>query len=189
LASYLIEQAAKHCESKGCTYYYCHYSRDQDETKPFLKWVVRDLSRQAGYYLPRKLDDCYKSDTDPSVEDLLECLQELSTRFPRTYVIVDAVDESRPRDRLLEVLNTIGANSRFRDISLLFTSRKETEIQEAVQEVKEYCEEISMAKPEVRDDIRHFIEAEMRRISPWQSLSPVFLAEIRDTLVQGARGM
>lgn len=123
------------------------------------------------------------------MEDLLECLQELSTTFHRTYVIVDAVDESRPRESLLKTLTTIGTDDRFRNVSLLFTSRKEQNIHEAVQAVKEHCEEISMANPEVRADIRWYIEAEMKKIVSWRKLSLDFHAEIRDSLVQGARGM
>ncbi|KAI0137523.1 hypothetical protein BJ170DRAFT_728809 [Xylariales sp. AK1849] len=189
LASYLVEDAAMHCGSKGCTYYYCHYSRDQDETLPLLKWIIRDLSRQDEYYVPKQLEHNYEAEKDPSVDELLGCLEELSNRFKRVYVIVDAVDESRHRDELLSVLTKIGTDNRFWKVSLLLTSRHEVDIQEAIQDVSDHCTEISMSNPEVRADIRRFIEAEMAKIARWRKLDATFLDEIRDTLSQGSRGM
>jgi hypothetical protein len=53
LASFLVDQAQAAClkltitASQGkpvvCVYYYCYFARSQDETAPFLRWVVGQL--------------------------------------------------------------------------------------------------------------------------------------------------
>ena len=47
LASHVIDKTLSICETKGkqarCIYYYCHHSHNQDETTPFLRWLIIQL--------------------------------------------------------------------------------------------------------------------------------------------------
>ncbi|KAI1500507.1 hypothetical protein F5X99DRAFT_386226 [Biscogniauxia marginata] len=189
LASYLIEEAANFCHSHGYAYYYCLYSRGQDETAPLLKWVLNLLSRQAGRLVPTKLHAAYQAERALSIRDLLDCLEEISHQFTRVYIIVDAVDESQPRDLLLKTLSEIGTSERFSNVSLLFTSRKENDIMETIHGVQDFCFEISMSNKNVRDDIKSFIHAQLKKGTAWRRWDDAFLNEIEDRLVQEARGM
>ncbi|KAI1631083.1 hypothetical protein F4809DRAFT_633900 [Biscogniauxia mediterranea] len=189
LASYLIERAANACHTQGCAYYYCLHSRRQDETLPMLKCVVGQLSQQAGRLIPTKLQEAYKADRVLSIQDLLDCLGEISRQFERVYIIVDAVDESQPRDVLLKTLSEIGTSERFCQVSLLFTSREEHDIIDTIADVADCCSKISMSNKNVRDDIKAFIHGELERGRPWKIWDTAFLNEIEDRLVQEARGM
>lgn len=77
------------------------------------------------------------------VDDLLECLRivtlEVLKRFgKRTYIVVDAIDESRSsRNAFLHVLMTIGTKPAFSQVSLLMTSREEPDIKRAIKDLSQ----------------------------------------------------
>ncbi|KAI0603220.1 hypothetical protein F4775DRAFT_598325 [Biscogniauxia sp. FL1348] len=189
LASYLFERAANACHTQGCAYYYCLHTRRQDETLPMLKCLVGQLSQQAGRLIPTKLQGAYKAERALSIQDLLDCLEEISHQFERVYIIVDAVDESQPRDVLLKTLSEVGTSERFCKVSLLFTSREEHDIIDTINGVAACCSKISMSNKNVRDDIKAFIHGELERGRAWKVWDTAFLNEIEDRLVQEARGM
>ena len=56
--------------------------------------------------LPR-LEEVYTREEVLSVEDLLDCLEAVSHTYDNgVRIIVDAVDESRPRENLINILIT-----------------------------------------------------------------------------------
>ncbi|KAI0975983.1 hypothetical protein F4678DRAFT_209602 [Xylaria arbuscula] len=191
LASSIVEKTALNCNSKGYAYYYCLYSRDRDETVPCLKWVLRQLCKQNDHTVPRKLSNAYEREDALSIGDLLDCLEEVSLSYRNgVYIIVDAVDESRPRESLLSVLSRIGTDRRFWKVSLLFTSRVENEILEPITRLKAGCAQISMSNMSVRADLRHYVHERLSRIPAfmrWEN--DPFLGEIERTLTQKANGM
>lgn len=141
----------------GISYYYCSHERQRQghtssqEACSFLRWVIRDLTTQVTRpksrtsttqaVIPKKLEDLYAKH-DLSVEGLLECLLIVTEYIAREYhhqvcIIVDAVDESPlPRDAMLSVLTTIGANTEWQHVSLCFTSRKEADISKAIEAIQ-----------------------------------------------------
>lgn len=142
LASYLIDAVGRHCTAKGYSHYYCFHGHDRDETIPFLRWTIRDLTIQFNrcteeVYIPKGLYNMWEY-KKPTVEGLLDCLQEIAQNFfsrlsRRVYIVIDAVDESKmPRDRLLQVLTDIGTKPGFEPVSLLITSRDYTDIRNAI---------------------------------------------------------
>ncbi|KAI2626632.1 hypothetical protein GGR54DRAFT_637201 [Hypoxylon sp. NC1633] len=139
LASFLIDDIAKHCRATGFSYYYCFHERDQDETMPFLRWIIGDLSRQIGRYIPKELDDLCQKETF-TITGLMDCFSAVSRQFKRegrqVYLVVDAVDESKkPRDRFLDVLTKIGTDPAFEHVSLLMTSRDEPDIRDKMTQL------------------------------------------------------
>lgn len=186
LASYLIEKAVEHCRPQGLAYYYCHHSRNHDETKPFLRHVVKTLVAHS-HHVPKKMVTCYTSDTQLSIVDLLECLEELSSHFKGgVRIIIDAVDESaQPRDKLIEILMKIGTQPRFRNVSLLMTSREEQDIKNAVESCGPSCESIDMFNAGAKEDIRQVVHKELGK-KHWDA---AFSRDIEDKLVNQSRGM
>ncbi|KAI1131556.1 hypothetical protein F5Y10DRAFT_275455 [Nemania abortiva] len=191
LASSLVETAAVNCSSRGYAYYYCLYSRKQDETVPFLKWVLRQLCKQQDNTVPTKLKDAYDREEGLSIQDLLDCLQQVSLTYENgVYIIVDAVDESKPRENILKVLSQIGTEERFWKVSLLFTSREESEIMAPIHELGNSCACISMSNKNVRDDIKRYVHAQLTQggfLFKWDD--DAFLEEVETTLTQKAKGM
>ncbi|KAI3337080.1 hypothetical protein HD806DRAFT_542794 [Xylariaceae sp. AK1471] len=179
LASHLVEIVATSC------------NRDQDETIPLLRWVVRMLCKQAGNKILPKLKDAYEREDALSLEDLLDCLEAISHEYEKgVYIVVDAVDESKPRERLVNVLSEIGTAERFWKVSLLFTSREENEIMEPIRQLGTSCAFVSMSNHNVREDIKRYVHSQLTTL-------PVFarwgdeavLEEVESILTQKAKGM
>ncbi|KAI0016960.1 hypothetical protein F4780DRAFT_632838 [Xylariomycetidae sp. FL0641] len=191
LASHLIEQTAAHCSSKGYAYYYCLGTRNKDETASFLGYAIQQLCRQHSYHVPSKLVEGYEANATLSIGDLLDCLDELSQLFPRVYLIVDAVDESRPRAHLLEILIAIGTSDRFKNISLLFTSRSEEDIRATVRRIDSHCTTKAIDNQTVQEDIERYVKGEMERHGYWYRWSEdrEFAEEVRRRISQQAKGM
>lgn len=137
LASYLNDKVAVHCGAKGNSYYYCLHEHNRDETVPFLRYVIRDFCFQLGRFVPEELRTMWQYKR-LGVAELQECLRVVTKEFfrrfsKRTYIIVDAVDESvAPRELFLKVLTSIGKDPVFSHVSLLMTSRDEPDIRDAI---------------------------------------------------------
>ncbi|KAF2970253.1 hypothetical protein GQX73_g3256 [Xylaria multiplex] len=192
LASSIIEATASKCKSHGYAFYYCLYSRKQDETVPFLRWVLRQLCKQKRNMILQKFQEAYDTETALSVDDLLECLEQVSLMYDKgVYVIVDAVDESSPRENLLRVLVRIGTEERFRKVSLLITSREESEIMEPIYQLEGSCALISMSNKNVRDDLKRYVHEKLTKAPAfrrWEG-DDAFLEEVETILTQKANGM
>ncbi len=141
LASFLIDSTALVCQARGYSYYYCSHQRGQDETRPFLQWVLADLCNQSNRFIPPELHSLHEQHRGNvhgvATDSLLRCLLAVTRRFGRqVYIIVDAVDESvKPRNHFLRVLTTIGTDPDFEHVSLLMTSRDEVDIRAAIRAV------------------------------------------------------
>ncbi|TRX94760.1 hypothetical protein FHL15_004221 [Xylaria flabelliformis] len=191
LASSIIERAASNCNSCGYAYYYCLYSRRQDETIPFLKYILRLLCKQKQTMVLPKLHEAYAREEALSVEDLLNCLEEISLAHDKgIHIIIDAVDESNPREGLLQVLGRIGTEPRFRKVSLLFTSREENDISKHIKEQNNAVACISMSNINVRDDIKRYIHAQLTESGVFKMwYDSDLITEVEKHLTSQAKGM
>jgi len=190
LASFIVQNAQRFCEGSdlndiGSSYYYCYFGRSQDETNPFLRWIISQLCRQLKY-IPEKLGLLSKRGVEPGSQDLLDVLTEVVKKFRRVYIIVDALDESQDRRFLLNLLIKFASDKAFEKISLMVFSREERGIHHAFDGI---CTSMSLSNPLVDEDIRVYIESQLQtdcKLSRWpDSLK----TDIRDALVKGANGM
>ncbi|OIW32698.1 hypothetical protein CONLIGDRAFT_642393 [Coniochaeta ligniaria NRRL 30616] len=187
LASFLIEELKDHCAYSGevgQAYYYCHYSHDNDETAPFLRWIISQLCRQARW-VPHQLCELYSMGCDPSIPELENALEAALTRFKTFYVVIDAVDESSPRDDLLTVITTLAIDKRFHNLKILATSRLYSDIERMLQGVSI---SISMSNASVDIDIRRMVHSRLHASRRLRRFSHLF-DHVEDTLVAGAHGM
>lgn len=186
LASFIIEQIKQYCNNAaedGYSYYYCHSSNNQDEAGPFLRWIVSQFCRQA-QWIPKLLKELFDQGCNPSIAELENVLEAVLRRFHLCYVIIDAVDESSPREDLIRVIATITLDKRFPNLKILATSRKDLEIERVFRGISIA---VSMSNPSVERDIREFVKSKLssRRMKRWEHL----LGQIEDVLVAGAQGM
>ncbi|KAG6354535.1 hypothetical protein INS49_004552 [Diaporthe citri] len=157
LASFAIDNVISKYQHKGVSYYYCSHERQKQghtssqEACSFLRWVIRDLTAQVSRpktrtsksqaTIPKKLEDLYEKH-DLNVQSLLECLLAVTQHIAKEFkqqvcIVVDAVDESpAPRDALLNILTTIGADPEWQHVSLCFTSRNEVDISTAIMAIQ-----------------------------------------------------
>lgn len=129
LASYLIRQAIAHCEKGStdrvaCLYYYCSFRHGQeeqrDEALPFLRRIVSQLYRRNDH-IPTNLVSLYRQNIAPSLQALKVALEEFLVHFDVLYIVIDAVDESNPRDSILGLFEEFITQPKYRKVQLLAT--------------------------------------------------------------------
>ena len=190
LISYLIEQIKQHCSSSqagkcASVYYYCYFGRNQNETVPFLRWLINQLCRRADS-VPRSVYELYKHGVEPSFEELLAAVEAILENFNCTYLAIDALDESIPRDDLLQILKTLATDSRFKKLQILVSSREYIDIEKVMEK---FSVSVSMANPYVEEDIRLHVRSTLQANSKFKRWPQNLLDEVEDTLSKGARGM
>lgn len=150
-----VRARAKTDTSIGHAYYYCFHGRNRDETVPFLRWIICQLCRESNF-IPVILNDMFHEGLEPSIPELLDCLEAILTQFQTAYVVLDAVDESSPRKELLKILSQLGSHPRFAKIRLAVTSREYQDV-EAV--FKPRSVSVSMSNKGVEEDIKKYVKS------------------------------
>ena len=192
LASYVAEEIEKYCTSSssessrlGRAYYYCYFGHNQDEASHFLRWIIGQLCRQSAA-LPENLQNVYKSGKTPTLSCLLSILHSTMEGFERIYLVLDAVDESMPREDLLRVVQDLSTDTRFSTLSLLVTSRRYIGIEEAL----ESCSiPITMSNSFVEEDIGTLVRSTVRSDARYQRWPEDLICEMQDTIPKRANGM
>jgi hypothetical protein len=188
-ASHLIEEVRDHCQGRGsgyaCVYYYCYFGHAQDETAPFLRWILLELCRQLGR-VPLAVHELYRRGGNPTPRTLLATLEKVVQAFNRVFVFVDAVDESLQRENLLRVLRDLAADARFENVRLLATSREYIDIEDVMSDVST---PISMRNPLLDDDITLYVESRLKSHARLRRWPPEIQQEVVQALSTEANGM
>jgi hypothetical protein len=192
LASYVATKIENYCskisgppERHPCLYYYCSYRHNQDETVPFLSWIVTQLCRYVGR-IPGIVADRHHLRKEVTSTDLRIAIITLLDDVDIVYIVLDAVDESNPRDDLLSVIVDFATEEQFAKIRLLATSRDYIDIESSLQPV---AVSVPMSNPVVDADIRQYVHVVLqqnRRLRRWPD---GLKAEILEALVHGSKGM
>jgi hypothetical protein len=105
-----------------------------------LRSLISQLSHNCSR-MPASLDALFAlRDSEqglPSLQTLLEALKRMISEFPQVFILLEALDECRQRQELMEVLETV-AGWHLDNLHLLVSSRKEQDI---VSPVEEYIKE------------------------------------------------
>ena len=190
LMSYIIEQIGKLCDrtpDRNCiyVYYYCYFAHNQDETKPFLKWLISRLCWEAGG-VPTCIYELNRHGTEPSLKVLLETIAELLKSFTTVYVAIDAIDESSSRDVFLQMLRTLGFDERFKRLQLIISSRDYIDIEKIMMS---FSVSISMNNPLVEQDIRQYVHSSLQSNPLFGRWPRDLLDEVEKGISKGAGGM
>ncbi len=190
LLSHLIEQIRRHCDQISPrktihVYYYCYFGRNQDEAKPFLKWLINQLCRKADF-IPEFTYNLYKNGKEPSLAELLGAFRRILVRFETVYIALDAIDESGSQDDLLLVLRDFATSPAFAQIRMISSSRNYVNIEKGMLDI---AMPISMNNPFVEQDIRHYVHSTLQ-INPRFARWPRdLLQEVEESVTAGAGGM
>jgi len=190
LASFISEDVKAFCkdstlESTGWAYYYCYFGHKQDETPHLLRWVISQLCRQMNA-IPDEVRQLFLDGGSPPTRQLTVALGAVLRNYHRVYLVIDALDESLERERILNLLVSILDDYAFEKLQLLVMSRKEVDIERALLGVSV---DISLSNPHVDEDIRVYIQntlCENHKFSRWPE---ELRGEIETALVKGAKGM
>ena len=190
LISNLFEQTRRTCEESpmrkcACVYYYCYYGHKQDETLPFLRWLLNILCRQADR-IPEDILKMYRFGGQPELLGVMKAVEDILINFERVFVFIDAIDESQSRKNILRVLRDFMIEPRFKKIQLLASSREYADIEQIMGTIST---PVSMAHPSVEDDIRICLRSMLQSNSKFSHWSSDLLSEVEDTVSKGAKGM
>lgn len=171
----------------ACIYYYCHHTRNHDETPHFLRWIITQLCRQSNV-IPNGLLQLYRQHCQPSLPHLISALESCIGPYDVVFIVLDAIDESMERENLLSVLKNLATDVRFAKIRLLATSRIYNDISTIMTEISI---PMSMSNPFVEEDIRKYVNAtvQRRRSTTYRHLSDEFLRYACDVLISKSHGM
>lgn len=121
-----------------------------------------------------------------TVSDLKTAIKTLLDHLDVLYIILDAVDESNPRDSLLSVIVDLATVNDFAKIRLLATSREYVEIESALRPV---AMSIPMSNSVVDADIRKYVQTELQKNRKLRVWPDAMKNEILEVLVRGSKGM
>ncbi|RYP08147.1 hypothetical protein DL765_008904 [Monosporascus sp. GIB2] len=195
LMSHLIEKTKNESCGKskddsglplGFVYYYCHHSRNHDETIPLLRWILSQLCRQADY-VPHSIRELFREGTLPRATVLLECLGDILERFKSVRIFIDALDEStKPRAALLGSLKSIATEARFQKIRLVVASREYEDIKQSLRGI---ASTISMSNEMVMADIQLYVRNKLEKTWEFNHWPSTLLYEVETTMARKANGM
>ena len=188
--SHLIEQVKGYCKQSQrakhvLVYYYCYFGHNQDEAAPFLRWLISQICRQSDC-VPGTLRDMYKRGEEPSLTDLLGIVEDALEQIEVAYVIVDGIDESSPRQDLLEVFGDLVTDPRFHKIQLLTSSRDYIDIERVMERISV---SVPLANTFVEHDIRLYVRSRLRSNPRFHRWPQDLLDEAENTISKDAKGM
>ena len=120
---------------------------------------------------------------------LKNALKQLVQSFGDTFIILDALDECKERQRLMPSLEEM-AGWKISSLHMLFTSRKEKDIEESLSTILTEEQRICIQSAVVEDDIRNYVRTRIRTdrdLRKWQK--PEVQTEIETVLMEKAGGM
>lgn len=188
-ASHLIESVKWHRKlqspSYALAYYYCYFGHGQDETVPFLKWIILELCRRLRR-VPTAVYDLYRHGGSPTARVLLQTLEKVVQAFDKVFIIVDAVDESQHRENLLRVLHTLATDARFENLRVLVTSREYVDIEEVMRDI---ATPVSMRNYLLDQDIALYVRSKLDGDTKLRRWPPHFRDQVFEALTAKANGM
>src|SRR5579859_2732861 len=99
-SSTIVEDVMRHCQSDPAlrlAYFYFDFNdREKQRHENFIRSLITQLSTQSARIpdaLQTLYSHCQNGQQQPSIDRLVATLQTVLVDFPKTYVILDALDE------------------------------------------------------------------------------------------------
>ena len=195
LSSTILQNVLKECQAKTTSavlsFYFDFNDAEKERYEKMMRSLISQLSRCCVSPALQDLhSSCLNGGRQPTLEVLLETLHQMMKSLGDIYVVIDALDECTERNQLLKALEKMAS---WEDVSLhmLATSRRETDIEEALNLFSDESNRISIQSALVNADIRTYTHDRLlndRELRRWLKHPKVQL-EIEDTLVEKAAGM
>ncbi|UKZ96209.1 uncharacterized protein TrAFT101_011010 [Trichoderma asperellum] len=186
------QQKAEHDE--GFAYFYCSRSDPvRRETKHILRSYISQLARVPKYptMMEKNIYTLYlkakKEKRGFSIDECETALIELVNFYPRTTLILDALDECEmdTRETIARILGNL-VDKGEGTVKVFIASRKEADIEEYLESQK--LVEISAA--DNKDDIEKYVEQEVAKVgSVWSSVSAEVKEQVKKTIAEKSDGM
>jgi len=178
---------------KVAVYFYFDFNDVQKQNSELmLRSLISQLSEKC-VLIPEGLDtflSSYENDRQPTLDALLELMQQIIRGLPQSYIILDALDECNDRTELMNILETL-CRWQLENLHLLLTSRRERDIESSLECFIDKQNIIGLQSQVVDKDIRSYVRHRLsndKSLSKWQKDSTVG-QEIEIALMNGAHGM
>jgi hypothetical protein len=188
LASFLIQKLEDYCvlrNKHASVYYYCYFGNNQDESTHLLKWVISQLCRRSEI-VPPELVYLYDQGLSPGKSQLLAILEAVLRAFDTVFLSIDALDESQPRQPLLDLIKALVTDPRFPNLQVLATSREYLDIEEVMMEISL---PVPMDHELVREDIETFVRSFLKKGRDFKRWPQALRDHVEEKLTYGAKGM
>ena len=179
----------------GIAYYYFDINNHQQHRpEDFLRSTIAQLSSQSSHFV-RKLCEHKRHagfrsrdvrNRKASISNLLALFQSSLAFFDSTFLVLDALDECKSKEKLLDLVEQI---ARMQDdkLNLLVTSRTEEDIKSRIEDLDTVSIDLQGAM--IEDDIRTYVEQTLKTDPRLNRGNEGLKSEIRDVLLEGAQGM
>lgn len=197
LSSTIIEDVFYHCHhdpTKAVVYFYFDFNDDEkQQPEKMIRSLITQLSlryKGTSRVLAALFSSHANGERQPTSDALLTTLRQMTQEFDETFVILDALDECKEIQPLLEYIDEIVA-WKIGKLHILATSRRENDIKESLEPLINDENIICIQSELVTNDIRTYIHERLltdRRLRRWQK-KPEVQREIETTLMGKAAGM
>lgn len=197
LTSTVLRGVFQHCEgdpSKGIAYFFFDFNDVQKQSAELMvRSLISQLLRQC-VAVPTSLgalfSTCEHGQRHPSLDALLEVLQQMMREFPHVYIVLDALDECSERAELIKILETISA-WQLQNSHILLASRRERDIESSLEKFIDQQNFVDLQSEVVDGDIQKYVQQRLSddgRLSRWGK-DPALRQDIEAALMKGAQGM
>jgi hypothetical protein len=175
-------------------YFYFDFNDiEKQRHEKMIRSLITQLSMQS-ISTPRALESLFSScgngKRQPVTDALLETLRQMVREFDEAFIILDALDECKERQELLEDIEKL-AEWKTEKLHILTTSRKEKDIEELIEPLVNRQANICIQSALVNNDIHAYVHERLqtdRKLKRWQK-KPEVRQEIERTLMDKADGM
>ncbi|OBT84786.1 hypothetical protein VE02_06923 [Pseudogymnoascus sp. 03VT05] len=197
LSSTVTQDILHYCANdpgKVVAYFYFDFTdADKQKAELMVRSLISQLSEQC-IKMPSTLDALYsssdKGNRQPSLDALMNVLQQILEEFPQSYLILDALDEGADRLELLSILEQM-ARWQLEELRVLVTSRQLGDIKSSLEDIVNGEYIICLQSQVVDKDIQSYVRQRLsddKRLKKWQKDDEI-RREIEATLMEGTRGM
>jgi hypothetical protein len=163
-------------------YHYCDYSEEKYISSEVLLGTLLSqiLKQRADIDVLAQLDILKARSRYPTLEDLKKALYKLGSAFPKTFIIIDALDELPNRSGVVDFITELAMfDGKFK---VFVSSRKESDL----ENIFSFFAPITITPDRVENDIERYVRSRVSTLR-WQNVPA--LEEIIQELVRRADGM
>jgi ankyrin repeat domain-containing protein 50 len=136
--------------------------------------------------LQKFYSECRLKASELTMNDCKELLLELLNIYPRTTLVLDALDECEKHKRLelIELMDHLLAEAS-NPVKIFISSRPDGDIKERLKDRAN----IAIDATKNQYDISRFVNSEIRKHRRWGKMPPKLQAQIVETVQQQSQGM
>lgn len=179
---------------EGLAFFYCKRNEEPKRQEPL--WVLRSFVRQLSTIasdmnsMHKHLREFYfktrQNSSEPTIGDCKRLLLAFINLYPKTTLILDALDEcdAYKRGELIEIFDYIVENAS-KPVKIFISSRPDGDIKERFNN----SANVSIQATDNEGDISRFVQNEITKHRRWRKMPASLQTEIIDTLQNQSQGM